>query len=85
MQNIWAKILKDKKIRKETTLNIEVFDFNNIYEYLKEICYNLKIETPMLLNKHQNQLEEYNMTKFTSDDFIDSIDFDSLILEYYED
>lgn len=85
MHYIWAKVLIDKKIRKDTTINVENFSYDNLYEYLKEICYNLKIETPLLLQKHHNQFEEYNMTKFSKDDFIDYIDFDNLIIEYYED
>ena len=57
----------------------------NLYDYLKEICYLLKIETPILLDKHKNQFAEYNITKFNKDDFIDFINFDSLFLQYFED
>lgn len=85
MNYLWAKILKDRKILKDYTIKIEDFSYDSLYEYLKELCYNLKIETPLILQKHKNQFEEYNMTKFSADDFIDFIDFDSLTLEYYED
>lgn len=85
MNNLWGKILKEHKIVKDTTIKVEDFRYDNLYDYLKDICYNLKIETPIILPKHQSQFEEYNMTKFSKDDFIDFIDFDSFIIEYYED
>jgi len=85
MKKIWSKILKDNKIQKDSTLSLEEFSFESLYDYLKKICYNLKIETPIVLPKHLNQFEEYSMTRFTSSDFIDYIDFDFLQLEYYED
>lgn len=84
MNKIWAKILKEEKIIKDFTLNINNFIIDDLYDYMKEICYNLKIETPLILQKHKNQLEEYSMTKFVKDDFIDFITFDSLIIEYFE-
>lgn len=85
MKKIWCKILLDKKIVKDFTLSLEEFVVDNLFEYLQEICYNLKIETPIVLDKHINQLGEYSMTRFTKDDFIDFIDFDTLVLEYFED
>lgn len=85
MIKIWSKILKDNKIQKDFTLSLKEFNLDNIYEYLKDICYNLKIETPIILPKHKTQLEEFSVTRFNSSDFIDYINFDFLVLEYYED
>lgn len=85
MKKLWAKTLKNFKIQNTFTLNLgEDFDAQNLYETLKEICYNLKIETPVVLKKHINQMSEYGTTKFTNADFIDYIDFDSLVIEYFE-
>jgi len=85
MKKLWGKTLKNYKIKNTFTLNLtDEFDAENLYEPLKDICYNLKIETPIVLKKHINQMQEYGTTKFTSSDFIDYIDFDSLIIEYFE-
>ena len=43
MKNIWAKIMIKDKIKKDYVLKLDEFNINNLYEYLKEICYNLKI------------------------------------------
>lgn len=85
MKKIWGKILENHKIIADFVLKLDAFCIDDLYEYLKEICYNLKIETPILLNKHINQFEEYNMTKFSKDDFVDHTNFDSFIIEYFED
>jgi len=84
MNKLWAKIIKNDKIKKDYVLPISSFNSKNLYDYLKQICYELKIETPIVLTKHTSQMEEYGMTKFSKDDFVDYIDFDSLILNYLE-
>ena len=85
MKKLWAKILKNHKIVEECVVNVsDEFDAQNLYEPLKEICYELKIETPIILSKHKNQLEEFGITKFLKTDFIDSVNFDSLVIEYFE-
>ena len=76
-------MIKDK-IKKDYVLKLDEFNINNLYEYLKEICYNLKIETPIILPKHSNQLSEFSTPKFFKEDFIDYIDFDKLVITYYE-
>ena len=72
------------KIIKDTVIEQKNYSVDKLYDYLKSICYNLQIETPIVLNKHKNQLEEYSLTKFCKEDFVDSIDFDNLVLQYYE-
>lgn len=85
MKKMWAKILKNHKIIKDVILNLEEnFDAENLYEPLKDVCCELKIETPIILNKHIKQMEEYSTTRFVNVDFIDLIDFDSLIVEVFE-
>ena len=84
MNKIWGRTIKDGKIKSDFLLETEKFSYNDLYEYLKIICYNLKIETPIVLKKHQNQFDEYSMTKFTQDDFVDKIDFDSFIIQHFE-
>jgi len=81
MKKIWAKIIKNNRIVKDCALERKSADF---YDNLKEVCYTLNIETPVVLNKHNNEIEEYNITRFKSGDFIDSINFDYLQIEYFE-
>ena len=84
MDKIWGRTLKDSRIKKDCIFSVQKFSYDDFYEYLKQVCYKLKIETPILLSKHQNQFNEYSMTKFIQDDFVDRIDFDSLIVSHFE-
>lgn len=81
---LWAKTIKDGKLIKDVLSEIEEFDVYSLTEYLKEICYRLDIETPIILSKHYRNINQYNIVKFTSDDFVDYIDFDSLVVERSE-
>lgn len=78
---LWAKILKENRLIKDVV--ITVCDFKNelLHDYIKEICYKLDLETPILLSKHYKSIVCYNTVKFTRDDFVDYIDFDGLLIE----
>ncbi|MBQ7307069.1 MAG: hypothetical protein IJW82_00905 [Clostridia bacterium] len=82
---LWAKILKDNKILNDVALKVDNFKNTELMEYVKEICYKLDLETPVLLSKHYRYIVQYNVIKFTKDDFIDYIDFDSLLIEKCEE
>lgn len=85
MKKLWAKIMKNSKIVEENVVCVgNDFFALNLYEPLKELCYNLKIETPIVLEKHKNQLEEFSQTKFVQSDFVDTINFDCLVIEFFE-
>lgn len=82
MFSIWAKVMKNERIVKEFMYKSESkYDSNNFFKYLMQICKELDIETPVVLTKHYNHFEEFNVAKFIAEDFIDTIDFDYLILE----
>ena len=81
---LWAKILKNNRLIKDYVLKVNDYSCEELGEYIKEICYNLDLETPVLLSKHFNFLEMYNMIKFSKDDFIDYVDFDFLQIEKSE-
>ena len=81
---LWAKIIKNGKLLRDTVLDVEEFDINELPEYLKKICYTLDTETPITITKHYRNIDNYNIVKFTKDDFVDYIDFDSLVVERSE-
>ena len=72
---------------KNKLLENELFEFDgsfeadNLYTYMLTICGKLKIETPIVLTKHKNHLNEFNFTKFMDVDFVDSINFKNLTIE----
>ena len=82
MIRIWAKTLCKGKIQKEYIFEkYENMDYSMFYDYVREICENLDIATPIIIKTHLFNYAKYNVVRFTKDDFVESIDFDKLVLE----
>lgn len=82
MVKIWAKVLSKGKIVKQYTLvREENMDYSMFFDYLREICENLDVPTPVLIKTHLFNYAKYNVLRFSADDFLESINFDRLVLE----
>lgn len=82
MVKIWAKVLSKGKIIKQYTLvKEENMDYSMFFDYLREICENLDVPTPVLIKTHLFNYAKYNVLRFSSDDFLEQINFDRLVLE----
>ncbi len=82
MIRIWAKVMKKDKILKQYMLEREGgMDYSLFFDYLREICENLDIATPVLIKTHLFNYAKYNNVRFTQSDFVETINFDKLVLE----
>ncbi len=82
MIRIWAKVMKKDKILKQFMLEKEgSLDYSLFFDYLREICENLDIATPVLIKTHLFNYAKYNNVRFTGSDFVETINFDKLVLE----
>ena len=82
MIKIWAKVMKNHKIIKSYVLEKEgSIDYSMFFDYLREICENLDIPTPVLIKTHLFNYAKYNNVRFSNSDFVESVPFDRLILE----
>ncbi len=82
MIRIWAKVMKKDKILKQFMFEkVDTMDYSEFYSYLREICENLDIATPLLIKTHLFNYAKYNTVRFTKDDFVEQINFDKLVLE----
>ena len=85
------KLLAKMVDEKNKLLENELFEFDgffesdNLYNYMLTICEKFKIETPIVLTKHKNHLNEFNFTKFMEQDFVDTINFKSLTVEIVQE
>jgi len=85
MADIWVKILKQQKIKKDFIYNTD-YKTSKDFEYiLREICSILDIPTPLILEKHTHNFENFNQARFKKHEFVESIDFDELVLENIPD
>ena len=71
-----GKIIKQYVLEKN-----EIMDYSLFYDYLREICENLDIQTPVVIKTHLFNYAKYNTVRFIKDDFIERPDFDRLVLE----
>lgn len=82
MIRIWAKVMKKDKILKQYMFEKTTeMDYSEFFSYLKDICENLDIATPVLIKTHLFNYAKYNVVRFTQSDFVEQISFDKLVLE----
>lgn len=82
MIRIWAKVMIDDKIIKQFVFEkTETMDYSMFYDYVREICETLDIPTPVIIKTHLFNYAKYNVLRFKKDDFVESINFDKLVLE----
>ncbi len=82
MIRIWAKVMKKDKICKSYVYESpDMMDYAEFFNYVREICEVLDIPTPIIIKTHLFNYAKYNNVKFKADDFVESIDFDKLVLE----
>ena len=82
MIRIWAKVMKKDKILSQYMFEkFSEMDYSEFFSYLKEICENLDIATPVLIKTHLFNYAKYNIVRFTQSDFVEQISFDKLVLE----
>ena len=79
---IWAKIVKEGKTEKQIVYeNEEKLTYSHFMDYLFDICHELDLCTPVLLKTHIFNFAKFNHVRFLPRDFVESVDFDYLLLE----
>jgi hypothetical protein len=82
MVRIWAKVMNKDKIVKQYVFEKDgEIDYSEFFSYLREICETLDIPTPVLIKTHLFNYAKYNNVRFKENDFVESIDFEKLVLE----
>ncbi|MBR5900463.1 MAG: hypothetical protein IKZ38_03605 [Clostridia bacterium] len=82
MIRIWAKVIKNDKIINQTLFEkSSPMDYSEFFSYVCEICETLDIPTPVVIKTHLFNYAKYNVVRFGASDFVESIDFDKLVLE----
>lgn len=88
MFTMWGKIIKDNKLLKDFTVHIEDYSLTRtqkVYKSLSSICYEFDLATPIWLKKNQNEFIKHSKTRFSQDNFIETIEFDYLEFILLED
>ncbi len=83
MIKLWAKLYKDHKILRHTTLNIyeEKMDYSLFFDYVSHLSHELDAPTPLVIKDSIFNFAKFNYVKFVPSDYVEKIDFDYLIIE----
>ncbi len=82
MIRIWAKVIKNEKIVKETIFEeFDTFKVELFYDYISQICEKLDIATPIILTKHIYHYMTFNNSTFLPQDFPEIVSFDKFVIE----
>ena len=82
MVKYWAKTLKNHKIKKQYLFqSFKKADPDLFFEFVSNICEEMDIPTPVILNAHLKNFHKFNIVKFLPSDFVEYVDFDNLTIE----
>lgn len=84
MIKIWGKVFNKEKIVKHCVISVEPSNCS-FFEMIKTVCEGLDVPTPVILKKHVTDFNQFNMTLFKPNDFVEKFNFDKLIIEYMPD
>ena len=80
MFRLWGKLFKDNRMLKDTVIENSSSDTrtHKIFQALDDICYQFDLGKPIWLDSNVTDFKRHRKTRFTSDNFMESIDFDYL-------
>ncbi len=75
---IWGKLFKDNRMLRDTVVELHTSNTRTekILQGLEEICYEFDLSKPIWLDTTIEEFKRHDKCRFTSDNFIDSIEFD---------
>ncbi|MDE7191762.1 MAG: hypothetical protein K2O35_04785 [Clostridia bacterium] len=79
---IWARLVTDDKIQKDMLYHSSLKMSKDNYEvWLRDICHQLDVPNPVILEHHFKNFVNFHNTKFRQDDFVETLDYDIFIVE----
>lgn len=85
---IWCKLFERNHLLKDVV--IEDYDMSKsrtkkVFDSLEQACYDLDLEKPMWLEVNKREFQRHARTRFTQDNFIETIEFDYLDFHVIEE
>lgn len=88
MFRLWAKIFENNHMIKDTVImndSRELTRTKKIFAALDEVCNEFDLGKPIWLDVNIAEFKKVAKTRFRSDNFIESIDFDYLEIQVIEE
>ncbi len=87
MFRMWAKEFKDNRMLRDCVICNDDNDTrtHKVFNAIDEICYRFNLGKPIWLDANVRDFKRHDKTRFTQDNFIESIDFDYLEIHVIEE
>ena len=87
MFRLWGKIFQDNHMLRDTVVENDTPDTrtHKIFAALEEICYRFDLGKPIWLESNVAEFQRHKKTRFSRDNFVESIEFDYLEIHIIEE
>lgn len=88
MFRLWAKEFRSNRMLRDMVVENASPDLNRTkknFAAMDEICYEFDLSKPIWLEHNIAEFKRIDKTRFTSDNFIEAIDFDFLEIQVIEE
>ena len=87
MFRLWAKIIKDNHLLKDTVICDDSEDTrtHKVFHAIEEACYEFDVGKPIWLDSTISEFKRHDKARFTADNFIESIEFDYMEIQIIEE
>jgi len=76
---LWVRLMKRHRVERDALIECE---HDAAEEALRELLPKLDLSQPMWLPRHHQDWEEYSLTRFRPEHFVDSVDFDYMEVSF---
>lgn len=87
MFRLWAKEWKDNHMLKDMVVEIAEEDTrtHKVFKALDTVCYEFDLGKPIWLASNQKEFQKRSHTRFSQDNFVETISFDYLEIQMIEE
>ena len=87
MFRLWAKEFENNHMQRDTVICDDSSDTrtHKVFNALDEVCYQFDLGKPIWLDANIQDFKKHDKTRFTQDNFIESIPFDYLEIHVIEE
>lgn len=87
MFRLWARTFKDNHMLRDTVICDDRTETrtHKVFDALEAVCYQFDLGKPIWLDSNIQDFKKHDKTRFSSDNFIEAIDFDYLEIHVIEE
>lgn len=87
MFRLWAKLLKDNHLLKDTVIinDTQETRTHKVFQALEEVCYEFDLGKPIWLDVNISEFKLHSKTRFSKDSFVEEISFEYLEIQVIEE